>query len=215
MLVPDSESEAFTAVYKESVESAVAASIARADARSVCLKIVASVLLTCSALALESLSFRSPNTSPRLRMLPSASYACNPSSLNMFAALSLRGICRDMIMFRRCVPPSEALMPLSAKMPSDALNSVVPPASPCAVPPTVRIASPSCATDVFDLLAVMARLSANAFRLVCVASMFRADIASVTISLASPNSIAPAPASLKTVGSAAAAFSASYPASAR
>ena len=60
------------------------------------------------------------------------------------------------IIFLRCVPPSAPFSPLSAKMPSAVLSSVVPPASPFAVPPTVKMASPNCATLVFALLAVCA-----------------------------------------------------------
>ena len=100
-------------------------------------------------------------------------------------------------------------MPLSARIPREVSSSVTPPLRPAAVPPTVRIASPSCATEVFDLLAAIAMLSANALRLSSVASIPRADMESVTMSEACASSIAPAPARCRTVGRAVAALLAS------
>ena len=214
-LCPFCASDASTIVPRLCTESAVAASIALAAARSVCLKIVDNAVLTSDAFHPDIARLRSPNTSPMDLIFPAASYADNPNFSNNAAASLFLGLCRDNNIFLRCVPPSAALIPLSAKIPSAAFNSVVPPASPFAVPPTASTASPNCATDVLDIDAVFAILSAKDSRFVCVASMPSADIASVTISLAAARSIAPAPASLKTVGKAAAAFSALYPARAR
>ena len=207
-LCPFCASDASTTLPRLCTESAVAASIALAAARSVCLKIVESVLFTSAALRPAICLLRSPNTSPSERIFPCASYADNPIFSNIAAASLFRGFCSDRIMFRRCVPPSAAFIPLSARIPNATFSSVVPPARSLAVPPTVRIASPSCATEVFETDAVLAILSAKDSRFVCVASMPSALIASVTISLASASSIAPAPASRNTVGSAVAASSA-------
>ena len=214
-LCPFCASDASTIVPRLCTESAVAANIALAAARSVCLKIVDNTLFTSDAFQPDIWRFKSPKISPIDRMLPDASYAANPSFSNRAAASLFRGLCSDNSIFRKWVPPSAAFIPLSARIPSTAFSSVVPPANPLAVPPTAKIASPSCATDVLDIDAVFAILSAKDSRFVWVASMPSADIASVTISLADARSIAPAPASRKTVGKAAAAFSALYPASAR
>ena len=207
-LWPFSARDASTTLPSACTESSVAASIALADARSVCLKIVDNVLLTSCAENPVICLFKSPNTSPNDRMFPSASYADNPNFSNNAAASLFLGFCNERIMFRRCTPPSAALMPLSARIPNEAFNSVVPPARSFAVPPTASMASPSCATEVLDTDAVFASLSANDSIFVCVASIPSALIASVTISLASASSIAPAPATRNTVGSAADAFSA-------
>ena len=84
------------------------------------------------------------------------------------------------IMFLRAVPPSAPLTPLSARIPSAVESSVVPPARFFAVPPTVRMASPSCATEVLDLDEAMAILSTSSAD----SSMLSpsADWASVTMS---------------------------------
>ena len=70
------------------------------------------------------------------------------------AALSV-GLCRARITFRRWVPPSAPLMPLLARMPSAVFNSAVPPLTVLAVAPMVRMASPSWATEVLVVDAVL------------------------------------------------------------
>ena len=71
------------------------------------------------------------------------------------------------------------MIPRLANTPRAAFSSVVPPARLFAVPPTVRIASPSWATLVFALLAVRAIWSPNCVKFALLASMPRAAIASV------------------------------------
>ena len=148
----------------------------------------------------------------RLRILPSPSNTDNPR-LSMALAAVLVGAVSERITFRRAVPPSAPLIPLSARIPSTVFISVTPPARFFAVPPTVRIASPSCATLVLDFCAVTASLSEKSA--ICDVSSPRADMASVTMSEAAASSIPPAAATLSTVGRAFTAFSASYPARAR
>ena len=67
------------------------------------------------------------------------------------AASSDFGVSASM-MFRRWVPASAPLMPLSAMTPRTVESSSVPPATPFAVPPIRRMASPSWPTEVFVLL---------------------------------------------------------------
>ena len=146
-------------------------------------------------------------------MSPFSSNAETPRLARASAALSV-GAVRLVIIFRSFVPPSDPFMPLSAKRPRAVLSSVIPsrvppPLSIFAVPPTVSMASPNCATLVFDREAVLAMLSAKPSRFCCVASMPRALMLSVTMSEAAARSIAPAPARFRTVGNAAAALSAS------
>ena len=94
------------------------------------------------------------------------------------AALSV-GADRERMTLRRAVPPSEPLMPRLARTPRAALSSVVPPARLLAVPPTVKMASPSWATLVLALLAVLAISSPNRVRFSLEASMPSAAMASV------------------------------------
>ena len=103
-------------------------------------------------------------------------------------------------------------MPLSANNPNAVDNSVVPPASILAVPPTVNIASPSCDTLVFVFDAPFAILSTN----FAVSSNDNpnADCVSVIISEALASSIPPLAARLRTFGNIFIDVSASYPASA-
>ena len=197
-----------TAADSSSKRSVQFESMAFAAVRSVLLNSVESMLSFCALLIPSMAPCKSLNTSLRPRIFPWASYTSTPSPFNASAALSV-GFCRLNIIFLRCVPPSAPFSPLSAKIPRAVLSSVVPPASPFAVPPTVRIASPNWATLVFALLAVWANWSENCVRFASVASMPRALMLSVTISLADARSMAPAPASFKTVGSAVAALSAS------
>ena len=77
------------------------------------------------------------------------------------------------------------------------------------------MASPSWATLVFARLAVFAILSPKFVRFSVVASIFKADIASVARSEAYAKSIPPAAARSRTIGKALQAFWASYPAKAR
>ena len=115
-------------------------------------------------------------------------------------------------MFLRCVPPSEPLIPLSARTPNTWLNSAVPPLTFRAVAPIVRIASPSCETLVFVVDDVFA-ISSTIFVVSSVLNP-RAVCASVTMSEAMPKSIAPAAARFRTLGSIFIDVSVSYPASA-
>ena len=128
-----------------------------------------------------------------------------------FAASSDFGV-RLRRIFLRAVPPSAPFIPLSAKSPRACDNSVVPPFKFFAVPPIVNMASPSWATDVFDLDDAFAILSTSS----CVSSRLnpRADCASVTISDASASSIPPAAARLRTFGNIFMEVAVSYPASA-
>ena len=87
------------------------------------------------------------------RIFPSASYTDTPSFFKAAAASSV-GFCKARRIFLKWVPPSDPLIPLSANAPRTVLSSVVPPLTFLAVAPIVSIASPSCSTDVFDLLAV-------------------------------------------------------------
>ena len=117
------------------------------------------------------------------------------------------------IIFLRAVPPSADFTPLSANTPRAALISSTPPARTLAVPPTVNIPCPSCATDVLLFWLVFANLSTKLSTVPALSP--RADIESVTMSEASPSSIPPAAAKFRTVGNVETAFSASYPARAR
>ena len=112
--------------------------------------------------------------------------------------------------FLNAVPPSDPLMPLSARIPRACASSVVPPLRFFAVPPTVRIASPNCDTDVLDFDAAIAILSTNS--VVSFVDSPRADCASVTISDASANPMLPAAARFSTFGSIFILFCVSYPA---
>ena len=145
------------------------------------------------------------------RILPSASKIDSPSAL-IAAAPSSVGEASFRIMFLRCVPASLPLMPLSARMPRTVASRSVPPAMTSAVPPIVRIASPSCATLVFDLLAAFAIWSTRSD--VSPSVRPSALAASVTMSDASASPIPPAAARSSTVGSMDIAVSASYPANA-
>ena len=149
---------------------------------------------------------RSLNVSLSGRMFPCASNILSPNSSILSFALSV-GAVRLKITLRNAVPPSAPFTPLSAKIPRTVFASVTPPARSFAVPPTVRIASPSCCTlvllfcDVFAILStklsVVPALSPNAL------------ILSVTMSDAVAKSIPPAAARFKTVGSVSTALSAS------
>ena len=72
---------------------------------------------------------------------------------------------------------------------------------PFAVPAHFKIASPSCETDVLDLLAVLASLSPKAVRFLLLAAIPRADIASVARSEAAASSMPEAAARFSTEGS--------------
>ncbi len=72
MLVPLSAKDASITEPSVLTESAVAASIALADVRSVCLNIVDNVLSIFSAEAPSNALFKSPKISPRPRILPVA-----------------------------------------------------------------------------------------------------------------------------------------------
>ena len=144
-----------TAADSSSKRSVQFASIAFAAVRSVLLNNVESTLSFWALLIPSIAPCKSLNTSLRPRIFPWASYTSTPIFLREAAALSV-GFCRLNIIFLRCVPPSAPFSPLSANIPRAVLSSVVPPASPFAVPPTVRIASPNWATLVFALLAVWA-----------------------------------------------------------
>ena len=189
-------------------------SMAFAAVRSVLLNSVEIMLSFCAAVIPSMPLCKSLNISLRPRILPWASYTSTPKLCSALDASPV-GLCRLKIILRRWVPPSAPLRPLSARIPSAVLSSVVPPARPLAVPPTVSMASPNCETLVFALLAVCANWSAKVFKFASVVSIPRALILSVTMSLARARSIAPAPASLRTVGSAVAASSALYPARAK
>ena len=145
-------------------------------------------------------------------MLPSALNADMPSSCIFFLATSV-GVVRLSIICLKAVPPSCAFIPLSASIPRAVLSSVVPPLSILAVPPTVIIASPNCATSVFDFCAVFASLSENP--LSSEVEIPRADILLVTMLDASASSMPPADARLRATGNAEICLSASYPARAR
>ena len=84
------------------------------------------------------------------------------------------------MMLRRWVPPSALLMPTFASSPSAVVSSVVPPFRLAAVPPTVRMASPSWDTLALALLAAMASLLPKSSTFCLLASMFSEAIASVT-----------------------------------
>ena len=190
----------------------VLASSAFTEDRSVLLKIVPMMLDFSADVIPSMLLFRSPRISFIDRMFPSESYTEMPSASIWAAALSV-GFCSDRIMLRRCVPPSAPLIPLLARIPSAVLSSAVPPLMDLAVAPMVRIPSPSCATDVFVVDAVLAIWST----IVSASStpMPSADMASVTMSEASARAISPAAARLSTVGSVLHICSVSYPARAR
>ena len=207
-------SQLFSAIARLSNSSPHPASIPCAAARSVLLNISLSILAFSPSLIPASAALRSEKVALSGRIFPLASSADTPSASSASFAVSV-GAESESIMFRRCVPPSAPLMPRLARTPSAALSSTVPPASDCAVPPTVRIASPSCETFVFALLAVLAISSPKRVRFSLVASIPSAAIASVARSEAYARSIPPAAARLSTAGSASAAFAASYPASAR
>ena len=117
------------------------------------------------------------------------------------------------MIFLRWVPPSADLIPLLAKMPRAALSSAVPPLMDLAVAPMVRIPSPSCATEVLVLDAVLAIWST--MTPASLTSKPSADMASVTISEALARPISPAAARFKTMGRVLIICSVSYPASAR
>ena len=188
-------------IYPESSSkrSPVLARSALTDLRSTLLKILLSTCVCSPCVIAESEVFRSPKISLSERMLPCASNTDTPSASSASAAVSV-GAESDKITLRSAVPPSAPLTPLSAKMPSAVESSVVPPARFLAVPPTVKIASPSCATLVLDLDDAIAILSTSC----ALSSIVRpnADCASVTISDAYARSMLPAAARLSTFGSA-------------
>ena len=108
---------------------------------------------------------------------------------------------------RNIVPPSAPFIPLSARIPNTVFISTTPPLSCFAVPPTVSIASPNCATEVLDFCEVFANWSVKFSS--WVVSSPSAAILSVARSEAYAKSIPPADARFNTVGKALAAFSAS------
>ena len=181
------------------------------DLRSVLLNISSSACVFASPDRLLSALCKSRKVSFNGRIFPCASNACTPRDFSVFAALSV-GAESERMMFRSAVPPSEPFTPLSARTPSMVESSVTPPDRFFAVPPTVRNASPSCATLVLVLDDVRAIWST--IMEVCSRVRPRADCASVTISDAYARSIPPAAARLRTFGSIAIEVSASYPASA-
>ena len=142
------------------------------------MKISEMAVILCSSVKSDIAAFRSPKMSFRARICPLESNTETPRAFNCLEA-ALVGAERDRSILRSLVPPSAPLIPASAKMPSAVLSSTVPPERLRAVAPTVRMASPSCATLVFALLAVRAISSPNRVRLSLLASMPRADIASV------------------------------------
>ena len=171
---------------------------ASTDAISRALNMSEIIFRRSSCVNCDSAAFMSWKMSLKDRMFPSASKmerfrACRAFVPSFVGDANLRS------MFLRCVPPSEPFMPLSARRPRTSTSSVVPPLMFFAVPPTVRIASPSCSTDVFVLDAARAIL----FTRPVVSSNERpsADCASVTMSDARARSMPPADARLRTVGS--------------
>ena len=194
------------AMPSSSKRSALVPSMAFTDFRSTLLNISLSAWVCSSCVSEERAPFRSPKVSFSGRRLPSASNAFTPNASSWAAALSV-GADRDRIMLRRAVPPSAPLMPLSARTPRAILSSVVPPDRFFAVPPTVRIASPSCWTLVLDLELAAAILSTRSA--VSPIDSPSADWASVTMSDAEARSMPPAAARFSTFGSMVMDFSAS------
>ena len=148
-------------------------------ARSVLLNSALMTLSFCPCVSPAREPFRSVRMSSRPRILPCASYTCRPSCSMSLVASSV-GDCRDRMMLRRCVPPSAPLMPTFASRPRAVVSSVVPPFRLAAVPPTVRMASPSWLTLALALLAALASLLPNSSTFALLASRFSEAIASVT-----------------------------------
>ena len=121
------------------------ASIASALFKSTLLKISFSTFVFFSWLMLCIAASSFLKVSFRGFRFPPASNADTPRLFSVAAALSV-GADKDKIMFLRAVPPSAPLIPRFARTPRAVFSSTVPPARFFAVPPTVRIASPSCAT---------------------------------------------------------------------
>ncbi len=157
------------------------------------------------------IALRSLKVSFSGRIFPLASNTSNPNSFIFSLALSV-GAVRLKIMFLKAVPPSAPFTPLSANMPKTVFISSTPPARFLAVPPTVRIASPSCCTLVLLFCEVFAILSTKLSVVPAVSP--KALMLSVTMSEAVAKSIPPAAARFKTVGNVSIDLSASYPAKA-
>ena len=128
--------------------SFVVPSSALTDARSVLLNIFEIRSVLSWSVMSSIASFSSPKIWSKGRRFPSASYACTPRSSHACAAASVVGFIASRI-FRRCVPASDPLIPLSASAPRTEESSAVPPFTDFALPPMVRKASPNCSTEVF------------------------------------------------------------------
>ena len=133
------------------------------------------------------------------------SFISTPSASRASAAVSV-GAARERITFLKCVPPSAPLIPLFARTPSSAF--IVSRSTPAVdtAPAATSVASPSCATLVFDLWAVLVISSMYLSR--SRLSIPRAAMASVTMSDAVARSRPPAAARSSTLGSTSTDFSA-------
>ena len=145
----------FICSIKSSYSFPVPFSNALTAAISVLLNIVFIIRIFCARVISDIIAFISIKISFKSRIFPLESLMRNPIPEIASAALSV-GADRDNITFRRCVPPSAPFMPLFANTP----NSAFMVSNDCpaidTVPAHTSVASPNCATLVFDFCEVFA-----------------------------------------------------------